>query len=240
MIAVTSVEYMVTVPAVWSDTAKNATLTAAKKAGIGPIVYMISEPEAAAIYALKAMEQIQSNVGDNFIICDAGGGTVDLISYEIKSLAPLRLVESAPGTGALCGGAFLNLRFQKMVLSRIGEHEFNTLLERKPKAWAIAIRYFEDYVKRTFDPSNSQDTYDDTKFNVCFPGVKDNIAAGIEDSFISLSSADIAELFRPIVNNIIDLVERQRMHLAAQDKPHPRWWVWPVQLSLQVHEITLC
>lgn len=39
-------------------------------------------------------------VGDAFVLCDAGGGTVDLISYEITKLAPtLELRELVPGTG---------------------------------------------------------------------------------------------------------------------------------------------
>jgi uncharacterized protein YxjI len=39
-------------------------------------------------------------VGDAFVICDAGGGTVDLISYEITQLKPsLELKELVPGKG---------------------------------------------------------------------------------------------------------------------------------------------
>jgi hypothetical protein len=38
-------------------------------------------------------------VGDAFVICDAGGGTVDLISYEVTALDPLELKELIPGTG---------------------------------------------------------------------------------------------------------------------------------------------
>lgn len=39
-------------------------------------------------------------VGDAFVLCDAGGGTVDLISYEITKLYPtLELRELVPGTG---------------------------------------------------------------------------------------------------------------------------------------------
>ena len=39
-------------------------------------------------------------VGDAFVLCDAGGGTVDLISYEITKLDPtLELRELVPGTG---------------------------------------------------------------------------------------------------------------------------------------------
>jgi serine/threonine-protein kinase ATR len=33
------------------------------------------------------------------VLCDAGGGTVDLISYEVDSVSPLELKELVPGTG---------------------------------------------------------------------------------------------------------------------------------------------
>jgi molecular chaperone DnaK (HSP70) len=78
----TTVEFVLTVPAVWSDSAKNATLQAAEKAGMGKKheLKLISEPEAAMLHALKTVQPQNLKVGDNFVICDAGGGTVDLIA----------------------------------------------------------------------------------------------------------------------------------------------------------------
>ena len=38
-------------------------------------------------------------VGDCFTVCDAGGGTVDLISYCVLSLKPLRLEMCVVATG---------------------------------------------------------------------------------------------------------------------------------------------
>jgi molecular chaperone DnaK (HSP70) len=80
-VEVTDLQWILTVPAVWSDAAKSATLTAAKKAGLGPDITLISEPEAAAVYTLQAVQPNYLNEGDNFVVVDAGGGTVDLISY---------------------------------------------------------------------------------------------------------------------------------------------------------------
>lgn len=38
--------------------------------------------------------------GNTFVICDAGGGTVDLVSYEIEAVLPgLQAMELVPGTG---------------------------------------------------------------------------------------------------------------------------------------------
>ncbi|THZ16183.1 actin-like ATPase domain-containing protein [Aureobasidium pullulans] len=220
MVSTTVIEVVLTVPAIWTDAAKDATLRAAERAGMGPNLYMISEPEAAAIYALKSMGQKQKllQVGDNFIVCDCGGGTVDLISFEIKSLSPLRLEESATGTGALCGGVFLNIRFRNLVESRMGAEAFKELCERKPKCMNVAMNEFENYVKRNFDPLDSHTAYDGNNFNIPFPGASENAAMGIDSGFFILSTAEVAEIFRPLVGSVIDLVERQRIMLASHDK----------------------
>jgi hypothetical protein len=40
------------------------------------------------------------NRNDSFIVCDAGGGTVDLISYQVEAALPrLEVKEIVPGTG---------------------------------------------------------------------------------------------------------------------------------------------
>jgi molecular chaperone DnaK (HSP70) len=72
----TPIEYIITVPAVWPDKSKDTTLACAEKAGMGPRgkIQIVAEPEAAGIYALQSMENINLKVDDTFVICDAGGG----------------------------------------------------------------------------------------------------------------------------------------------------------------------
>lgn len=72
----TKIDYILTVPAVWSDAAKDATLRAAEMAGLHKSrnLQMITEPEAAGLYALKQMEGVTLAEGDTYIVCDAGGG----------------------------------------------------------------------------------------------------------------------------------------------------------------------
>lgn len=42
------------------------------------------------------------NRNDTFIVCDAGGGTVDLISYQVEAALPrLQVKELVPGSGRL-------------------------------------------------------------------------------------------------------------------------------------------
>jgi molecular chaperone DnaK (HSP70) len=73
-------EYIITVPAMWPEQAHETTLKCAKAAGMGTQfspVKVITEPEAAGIYALDSMaDEMSLEVGDTFVICDAGGGYV--------------------------------------------------------------------------------------------------------------------------------------------------------------------
>jgi hypothetical protein len=72
--SMTKVQFVLTVPASWSDYGKDATLKAAEKAGMGNRheLKIISEPEAAAVYTLKAIQPNHLKIGDNFVVCDAG------------------------------------------------------------------------------------------------------------------------------------------------------------------------
>ena len=120
----TPVEYIITVPAVWSDSAQAKTRACAAAAGMGKSLQIISEPEAAAIYALHARDPHSIQVGDTFVLCDAGGGTVDLISYSVTELKPiLKVTEAAMGSGRLCGSTFLNRIFQKFIVDKLSLNE---------------------------------------------------------------------------------------------------------------------
>lgn len=68
-------EYIITVPAVWTEKAQATTRKCAENAGMGTKIQMITEPEAAGTYAFKYM-QLGFKVDDTFVLCDAGGGYV--------------------------------------------------------------------------------------------------------------------------------------------------------------------
>ena len=201
----TEVDFVLTVPAVWSDAAKNATLQAAERAGMGNRheLKLISEPEAAAVYTLKTIQPSGLKVGDNFIVCDAGGGTVDLIAYKVTQASPLRVEESAVGTGGLCGSAFLNYRFEDHVKERIGEERYNTMREKKPKTWMMGLRYFEEFVKRNFNEEEHSEV------NVPFPGLPDDEEAGLESGFLVMTAEQVKIIFEPVIKQVIELVEGQ-------------------------------
>jgi molecular chaperone DnaK (HSP70) len=203
--SLTKVQFVLTVPAVWSDSAKDATLKAAEKAGMGNRheLQLISEPEAAAVYTLKAIQPNHLQIGDNFVVCDAGGGTVDLIAYKITQLNPLRVEESAIGTGGLCGSAFLNYRFEDHVKQRIGTERYDWMREKKVKTWNMGLKYFEEFVKRNFNEEEHAEV------NVPFPGLPDDEEAGLDSGFLIMSAEQVKEIFDPVVEEVINLVEGQ-------------------------------
>ncbi|KAJ8110622.1 hypothetical protein OPT61_g6578 [Boeremia exigua] len=95
---------VITIPAIWKESMKDKMRRIAEDAGIPDNLTFVSEPEAAALTILKQQESCGSlAVDDCFVICDAGGGTVDLISYKVLSLNPLSIEECAEGEGDLCG-----------------------------------------------------------------------------------------------------------------------------------------
>lgn len=89
--------------------------------GSGQALRIISEPEAAAVYALDVLDPHIIEVGNTFVLCDAGGGTVDLISYTVTALKPrLEIKAATTGTGSLCGSSFLNRKFEKFLEDKLG------------------------------------------------------------------------------------------------------------------------
>lgn len=211
----TPIEFVLTVPAVWSDAAKNATLQAAERAGMGNRheLQLISEPEAAAVYTLKTIQPNGHHVGDNFVVCDAGGGTVDLIAYKVTQLYPLRVEESAVGTGGLCGSAFLNYRFEDHVRERIGTERYNNMREKKPKTWMMGLRYFEEFVKRNFNEEEHSEV------NVPFPGLPDDEEAGLDSGFLIMSAEQVKNIFEPVIAQVVELVEGQ-VHAIRSKNGH--------------------
>lgn len=135
---------------------------------------------------------------------------MDLIAYKIIQLNPLRVEESAVGTGGLCGSAFLNYRFEEHIKQRLGEEVYNHMREKKSKTWNAALKNFEDYVKPNFNED------DGTEFHVPLPGLGDMEEAGLEDGFLVMTSDQVKSIFEPVIKEVIDLVEGQVEAIRAK------------------------
>jgi len=92
-------------------------------------------------------------VGDSILVCDAGGGTVDLVTYRIKRLPPdLQVEESGLSSGGKCGSVFLNRIFENWVDTELGEGNRLSKASR-----AHMMHHFETVTKRDFDVGEEAD-----------------------------------------------------------------------------------
>ncbi|KAF8534217.1 hypothetical protein BDD12DRAFT_757493 [Trichophaea hybrida] len=205
---------VMTVPAMWEDYAKAKMIQAAEDAGFGTHridFKLISEPESAASYTLKSVEANSLQRGDTFVICDAGGGTVDLISYKIAQLSPLHINESVSGTGGFHGSVYVDAEFEKYIRRVLGDRVIDSMSERSRKEM---MRIWEEKVKFRFGNVDYDD--DEDGWEVSVQGIPDNDATNVYDNFHTMRNEDVKNIFDPVIDPIIELVKQQV--LRVQEK----------------------
>ncbi|KAF7168213.1 hypothetical protein CNMCM5623_001283 [Aspergillus felis] len=207
---------VLTVPAIWKDYARRAMEEAARKAGIldyrsaGPTSLTFApEPEAAGLAAL--IERGRKPEPDNvFVICDAGGGTVDVITYRVADTQPLQLHEAVEGDGSVCGGIFIDEDFIVQCKNRIGRKwstfspaDIKTILSEEWE-YAIKPRYGEDESCNEYPVSIQQGSVSRAEFN------DTSRKPYIRDGHIYFSSSDIQKAFDTrAVPGLLKLLESQ-------------------------------
>ncbi|KAF9437617.1 Heat shock 70 kDa protein 12A [Entomortierella beljakovae] len=204
--------YCLTVPAIWSDKAKNVMRQAAVKADIiteddhPDRLTLVSEPEAAALYCEKKCDQYNLGHGDRFMICDAGGGTVDLIVYEINSLGVgRRLSEVTKGHGASCGSMFIDQNLSKFLAEKVKRH---ARVDIPKNVLATLVETFAYQVKPHFDGEDEQ--YLSLPRDRFFDDIDNSGAIGIDGGFLSLKAEELKEkVFEPVVKQVLDLIDQQ-------------------------------
>lgn len=193
------VEYVITVPAIWSDGAKDLTKFCAKQADLGD-AKLITEPEAAMVHVLQHMSADEFAKGDTFMICDAGGGTVDLITYKVTSVEPLRVEEVVQGDGERCGSAYITRLFGNYV----AKHHA-TLSTWTSENTAAILEGFETKAKRTFDDK-------DEHVIIKVPGAIDYHKRDIKihKHKVFIPTADIKVMFDQVCPTVLSLIKEQR------------------------------
>ncbi|KAG0045261.1 hypothetical protein BGZ83_009504 [Gryganskiella cystojenkinii] len=205
------IQYCLSVPAMWNDHAKALMRQAALQAGmITPLdpphrLLLISEPEAAALYCEKKCDQFQIGHGQRFMICDAGGGTVDLIVFEVAvGPAGRTLREVTRGSGHSCGSIFLDERMEALLRQRFSKWQEKGLT---PANWVTLMENFIHNVKPLFDG------VDDQYITMpAVPGRADltDYDIGLEDGVLTVTAEEMRrEVFDPVVDDCLRLIQHQ-------------------------------
>lgn len=149
-------QWCVTVPSIWGDKAKQQMKSFMQGAGLVggangspyPVVVVL-EPEAAAVYCLKKLNNFKLHQGDKFLVADIGGGTSDIVVQEkVNSSGNLKVKEVTASSGGLCGGSYVDQSFMNFMSSTIGCLE--TFLEGHPKV-KIQLQTWWENAKSTFE-----------------------------------------------------------------------------------------
>ncbi|KAJ5618585.1 hypothetical protein N7528_006696 [Penicillium herquei] len=210
------VQYVLTVPAVWSDKAKDLTMQAAVLGGIGKAnLVLLSEPEAAAVHAIRTIQPNSIACGDCFIVCDAGGGTVDLITYRATQTEPLRMEEVTEGTGAICGSMKLDEAFQFYLVETLGK-KYKRLTDEGQR---LAMRRWQNEVKPFFSGKDDDDVLLEMGSIIPLPGVPDIPAKRVYSGVLHMPLAETQEIFDPIVSQIEELVSEQEVKAKKAGYP---------------------
>ncbi|KAI9660458.1 MAG: hypothetical protein M1821_009808 [Bathelium mastoideum] len=210
-----NIKYFLTVPAIWNDAGKAATRAAAIQAGFlrddnDNRLTLITEPEAAAMFCAKA-GILNLKINDAVLIVDCGGGTVDLIAYEVEEEQPFSVRECTAGSGDSCGSTALNRNFSNILRAKIRKMKLPDGSRTAGKVYAKCIMDFENRIKADFR-NNGQKWAVDVGIEAEFPD------AGIEEGYMTFTNEEILQCFEPVVNRILELVRNQIIAIQAQSR----------------------
>lgn len=126
--SIDKIRFVITVPALWTGAERSVMRSVYKKAKLineqdhENCLLIISESLAAALYCDIEMTDSQDmELGDKYIVCDAGGYTVKMATFEcversgndpVDTFGHCQLTNSS---SAECGSAFLDLKMYKLL-----------------------------------------------------------------------------------------------------------------------------
>ena len=118
------INWKVTVPAIWDNNSKEIMKKASDLAGIfsEPLTFFALEPEAAACDYVneRTSDKNAFKEGNKYIICDIGGGTVDVSTHiRKKNGDKVEIEEIYPPCGGNHGSTYINKAFIERVIKQI-------------------------------------------------------------------------------------------------------------------------
>ncbi|XP_063399971.1 heat shock 70 kDa protein 12A-like [Mytilus trossulus] len=151
------IRWVITVPAIWSEAAKQFMRKCAHSAGIpGNQLIIALEPEAASIYCqnIPSKDKDEDAItvfkeGTQYMVVDLGGGTVDIAVHE--KLGKGFLCEIHHATGDDCGGHSVNTSLVEEFRKIFGKPLIDDVEKIHPLQFFNIHREFEA-AKKVYDP----------------------------------------------------------------------------------------
>ncbi|KNE68279.1 hypothetical protein AMAG_12948 [Allomyces macrogynus ATCC 38327] len=215
------VRWCLTIPAMWSDAAKQKMSYAILKAGLisspnSERVVFCSEPMAGLLSeAISSDSRIRVQRNDPILMVDMGGGTVDLTAMRMGGNGFDELV---PGLGASCGSTMLDDQFLAMFRRAVGPTIYDQVVAEHPKVrlqilrdWEVCKTSFmgeKRYYGRVPIPHRMVSPHD--AVDVLSHEVD------VDEGEVCMTTALMESLYKPIVDQIVGLVTTMLDRLKAK------------------------
>lgn len=164
---------------------------------------LISEPEAAALYCEETMsDRVQFKQGDRILVCDAGGGTVDLIVFQVELEPKKELKEITKGIGESCGSVFLDDRYLQLLRRKLGDQIVDKI---PPRAMSDLMDQFIDNIKPEFDGVDDHYVTLPRSVDIAsLPKLDDDDCGHLDEGTLKLSADELKTfVFDPVVDKVV-------------------------------------
>ncbi|CEP09547.1 hypothetical protein [Parasitella parasitica] len=223
--------YVLTVPAMWTETGRSTMIEAAIKAGLmkrgeEKTVQLITEPEAAALsceefmkHTFKLTDELYKE-GLNFIVFDAGGGTVDLVTFRQQRVDGYDTIHQiGDGTGGTCGAVHLDRNFRELI-ERFYTHVMG-VGDAEEEFYKHHMDLFKEEIKESFMPTNNPNRTFEIKLPRFpeipidaepqeSPGFDHNCRLTHDKKTFIVTEGDIQKfVFDPVIEQVLELLEKQ-------------------------------
>ncbi|KAI0367126.1 hypothetical protein BV20DRAFT_1055106 [Pilatotrama ljubarskyi] len=239
------IQFVLSHPNGWEGLQQGKMRQAAVMAGLVPDtpegharVHFVTEGEASLHFCIRsglATDTIAD--GENVMIVDAGGGTVDISSYSFVSTNPLSVEEIASADCIMQGSTRVNFRAGKFLKERLKNSAYGN--EEDIKAM---LDYFDKYTKPIFKDASEQ-SY------IKFGSMSCNDAkVKIRRGQLLLSGPEMEAFYKPSLDAIVDAIQKQQqaasrpisnIFLVGGFAASP-WLYANLQQNLRTLGLTLC
>ncbi|KZP02654.1 hypothetical protein FIBSPDRAFT_770389, partial [Athelia psychrophila] len=206
-----NIDFVLTHPNGWEGAQQSEIRRAAVLAGLSSDtlegqsrIQLLTEGEASLHFCIgNGLASDATTDSQGIIVVDAGGGTIDLSAYYMTK-EPISFEEIAPTECRLQGSVFVSRRARTFLQAKLANSKFGT-----PEDLKNLVDCFDKTTKLRFRNP------DEPSF-IKFGGVRDkDLAVGIRSGQLKIPGSDVATLFGPSVDGIIDAIEQQ-CQLAQQ------------------------
>ena len=112
------------------------------------------EPEAAALYCLDDAEKVgnPSANASNYVVIDAGGGTLDITAHRLTKESGSRQIEVVmPPCGNDAGGNQVNEEFMTYLENLVEDEKFSSMLQNTSREEKAQNRHELDKIRERFE-----------------------------------------------------------------------------------------